>query len=155
MASAGFFALRFLAAVGVAVIAYWPLMKVAGWASSKLASWIDTGNLPYYHGRLLWMFPAWFLCVLVLYLAVFPFLGGANPWRLFVAGLGWSDLVRGVLLGIGEASAAMLVAVYALRLAQPLRRRQVGADAALEYRILGQTGWMRSYKSLFEIIPFP
>src|SRR5262249_47258130 len=97
--------------------------------------------------------PSWFGIIACVYAAIAG-IAGLPVVRLFGDGLTPAHVARGVALGVGEASVSMMLATAAYRLFAPLRHRQRGGDPALEYRTLGQGGWMRTYRHVLTHLPW-
>jgi hypothetical protein len=144
--------------LGLAVVAadawlgYGRFMLVANRMARRVVDRIPPRDIPFLHGLGIAVMPSW----LVLQAGVYLLL--AVPLGLPVATLFRFEpslVVRGVLLGVGEASCSMLLAQVAFRALAPVRQVQSGGDPALEYQTLGQSGWMRTYLYVFARLPLP
>lgn len=148
------FSWRIAAAAALVFFSYNYLMRLISMIDRKLMALLPPERVPLSEARRVLMIPLWGISVILVYIMLSPWLK-INLFDLFLSDFRPSYFVEGLFLGIGEAAVSLIMASYALRILAPLRSRQIGNEVLLEFRMLGQTGWMRSYRDAFNIIPMP
>jgi hypothetical protein len=128
-------------------------------AARKFADWLLARRPPerisYIDSTKAIVIPTWGVMIAALYAVVLRPITGVPLWRLYVENFRASYVAEGFLLGFAQASICLLLSIYVLRALAPLRSRQVGSDVELEYRLLGQCGWMRTFTVAFRVVPAP
>lgn len=135
-------------------LGYGEFMRLANYFARTAVEAIEPQEIPFIQAIRIAVMPFWggilILTYLLLALAV-----GLPVARLFGSRLDARAIPIGFFLGIAEASFAMLIATAAFRALAPVRQAQKGGDANLEYQMLGQGGWMRTYRDAFDRLPGP
>ena len=146
--------LYIIAAFAVTVSCYTWLNWLAGQAVRAWLLKFPSERFSFREAASIWILPFWTGGIILLYLGCTVFTGGGLG-HLFTNSFRLGMLIEGVFLGIGEGAVALILASLLLRLAAPLRSKKVGNQVSLEFRLLGQTGWMRTFYNVFNIIPQP
>jgi hypothetical protein len=138
--------------VADAWLGYGRFMLVANRMARRVVDRMPPREIPFLHGLGIAVMPSWLVLQAGVYLGLAAVLG------LPLAALFRFEpslVLRGVLLGVAEASCSMLLAQVVFRVLAPVRQVQRGGDPALEYQTLGQSGWMRTYLYVFACLPLP
>jgi hypothetical protein len=140
--------------VAFAWLGYGEFMRVANRFARVAVEALEPQETPFINAIRIAVMPFWGGLLLIAYLLI-ALVVNLPVQSLFGKQFDWTVIPRGILLGMAEGSFTMLIATVAFRVLAPLRQRQRGGDAALEYQTIGQGGWMRSYRDAFERLPSP
>lgn len=142
-----------IALVGAfAWLGYGEFMRLANLLALRTVEAIEPQEIPFINAIRIAIMPFWGGTLLISYLLL-ALVMGLPIAELFGSHLEWRTVAVGFFLGVAEASFSMLLATAIFRALAPVRQAQRGGDANLEYQMLGQGGWMRSYRDAFDLLP--